>query len=138
MLITSVDNKKIKRYVSLKNAKDRKKEGLFLVEGMHMCYEANKSGLLVDILVLENSSISFDYASEITYVNENVMKKVSSLTNPTTVIGICKILDNNEINGNHILILDNVADPGNIGTIIRTAESFCCKGIFVSKNSVVL
>ena len=119
MLITSLDNKKIKKYVSLKTSKGRKEEGLFLVEGAHMCYEANKNNLLVDLIVLENTEISFSYPGEITYVTENVLKKVSNLSNPTNVIGVCKIIDNKEIIGNHILILDDVSDPGNIGTIIR-------------------
>lgn len=136
MLITSVDNKKIKKYVSLKNTRDRRKEGLFLVEGMHMCYEANKSGLLVDLLVLENSEISFTYSGEVTYVTENVMKKVSNLSSPTTVIGICKTQDNSEIIGDHLLILDDVSDPGNIGTIIRSANAFNIDTIILSKNSV--
>lgn len=136
MLITSVDNKKIKRYVSLKNAKDRKKEGLFLVEGMHMCYEANKCGLLVDLIMLENNEISFSYPGEITYVTENVMKKVSSLLTPTPVIGICKMLDNKEIVGDHILVLDDIQDPGNIGTIIRSSKAFNVDTIILSTNSV--
>ena len=136
MLITSVDNKKIKRYVSLKNSKNRKSEGLFLVEGMHMCYEAFKNNLLVDILVLENTSLSFNYQNEITYVTENVLKKVSNLSSPTTVIGICKIIDNSEIFGDHLLILDDVSDPGNIGTIIRSANAFNIDTIILSKNSV--
>ena len=135
MLITSVDNKKIKRYVSLKTSKARKEEGLFLVEGMHMCYEANKHGLLVDLLVLENSEISFNYAGEITYVQENVLKKVSSLVNPTNVIGVCKTFDNKEIIGNHILILDDIQDPGNIGTIIRSSKAFNIDTIILSNNS---
>ena len=136
MLITSVDNKKIKRYVSLKNAKDRKKEGLFLVEGMHMCYEANKKGLLTDLIVLENNELSFTYPGEITYVTANVMKKVSSLLNPTNVIGVCKINSSNEIIGDRLLILDDVQDPGNIGTIIRSANAFNVDTIILSTNSV--
>lgn len=136
MLITSVDNKKIKRYVSLKNTRNRKKEGLFLVEGMHMCYEANKQGLLADLLVLENTEISFNYPGEITYVTLNVMKKVSSLLNPTNVIGVCRINDNNEIYGKHILLLDDIQDPGNIGTIIRSANAFNVDTIILSNNSV--
>lgn len=136
MLITSVDNKKIKKYVSLKNSKSRKEEGLFLVEGMHMCYEANKHNLLVDLLVLENTDISFSYDGEITYVTNNVLKKVSNLSNPTTVIGVCKILNNNEIIGNHILLLDDVQDPGNIGTIIRSSKAFNIDTIILSTNSV--
>lgn len=136
MLITSVDNKKIKRYVSLKTSKGRKEEGLFIVEGMHMCYEANKNGLLVDLLVLEKTDISFNYPGEITYVTSNVLKKVSNLSNPTGIIGICKIVDNHEIIGNHILILDDVQDPGNIGTIIRSSNAFNIDTIILSTNSV--
>ena len=136
MLITSVDNKKIKKYVSLKNSKSRREEGLFLVEGMHMCYEANKNNLLVDLLVLENTDISFSYPSEITYVTSNVLKKVSSLTNPTTVIGVCRINKENNIIGDHILLLDDVQDPGNIGTIIRSSKAFNIDTIILSTNSV--
>ena len=136
MLITSVDNKKIKKYVSLKLSKGRKEEGLFIVEGMHMCYEANKNNLLVDLIVLENTEITFNYASEITYVTENVMKKISNLSNPTTVIGICKINDSSDIIGNHILVLDDIQDPGNIGTIIRSANAFNVDTIILSTNSV--
>ena len=136
MLITSVDNKKIKKYVSLKNSKSRKEEGLFLVEGMHMCYEANKNSLLVDLLVLENTDISFSYDGEITYVTNNVLKKVSNLSNPTTVIGVCKINKTNEIIGNHILLLDDIQDPGNIGTIIRSSKAFNIDTIILSTNSV--
>ena len=136
MLITSLDNKKIKKYVSLKTSKGRKEEGLFLVEGAHMCYEANKNNLLVDLIMLEDTNISFNYPGEITYVTENVLKKISSLTNPTNVIGVCKIIDNKEIIGNHILVLDDVQDPGNIGTIIRSSKAFNVDTIILSTNSV--
>ena len=136
MVITSVDNSKIKKYASLKNSKERKLEGLFLVEGMHMCYEANKKGLLVDLLVLQDSEISFDYAKEITYVSFNVLKKLSSLTNPINVIGVCRKNDNNEIIGNRLLLLDDISDPGNVGTIIRSATAFNIDTIILSNNSV--
>ena len=136
MLITSVDNKKIKKYVSLKNSKNRKEEGLFIVEGLHMCYEANKSGLLVDLIMLDNTNISFNYTGEITYVTENVLKKVSNLVNPTGIIGVCRIPDNKEIVGNRILVLDDIQDPGNIGTIIRSANAFNVDTIILSNNSV--
>ena len=136
MLITSMDNKKIKRYLSLKEVKGRKKEKLFLIEGMHMCYEAFKNDLLVDLIVLENTDISFNYGHEITYVKENIIKKLSNLSTPNNVIGICKIMDNKEIMGNHLLILDDVSDPGNIGTIIRSSKAFNVDTIILSTNSV--
>ena len=52
------------------------------------------------------------------------------------VMALCNMMDDNKIEGEKILMLDEIQDPGNLGTIIRTAESFGCKGIFVSKNSV--
>lgn len=136
MLITSVDNNKIKKYALLKNSKERKNEGMFLVEGMHLCMEAYKNGILLDVLLKEGDSLEFNYNKEITYVKENVLKKLSNLSSPSNIIGICKIVKNNEIKGNHILILDDIQDPGNIGTIIRSSKAFNIDTIILSTNSV--
>ena len=136
MLITSLDNKKIKKYASLKNSKERKEEGMFLVEGMHLCMEAYKAGILLDILLLEKEELEFSCNIEITYVTSNILKKLSALTNPSKVIGVCKINENKEIRGNHLLILDNIGDPGNIGTIIRSSNAFNVDTIILSTNSV--
>ncbi len=136
MLITSLENKKIKKYASLKNNKIRKKEGLFLVEGMHLLKEAYDSGILVDILLLDGEELSFSYPGEITYVTGDILKKISNLTNYSSVIGVCKIKKNSEIMGNHLLILDDVGDPGNVGTIIRSSKAFDVDTIIFSTNSV--
>lgn len=136
MVITSLDNKKIKKYYSLKTAKGRKEEGLFLVEGMHLCEEAYKVGALIDLLLLDGESLSFTPNFEITYVTLDILKKISSLINPTTVIGICKIPNHQEIIGNRILLLDDIQDPGNIGTIIRSSKAFDVDTIILSNNSV--
>ena len=136
MLITSLNNKKIKRYVSLKTVKERKKEGMFLVEGMHLCMEAYKRGILLDILLKEGEELEFSCDLDITYVKKNILKKVSSLTNPPIVIGICKIKYNNKIIGNHLLLLDDISDPGNLGTIIRSSSAFNIDTIILSTNSV--
>lgn len=136
MLITSVLNSKIKKYVTLKNRKNRYQEKLFLVEGMHLCMEANKCGILEDVLLLKDNELEFSYNKEINYVTENVMRKLSSLTNVPNVIGICKLLDNEKITGNKILLLDDISDPGNLGTIIRSAKAFNVDTIVLSPNSV--
>ena len=136
MLITSVSNSKIKKYVSLKIRKNRNSEKLFLVEGMHLCMEASRCGLLEDVLLLKDSELEFSYNKEITYVTSNVMKKVSSLTNIPNIIGVCKLLNNNEIKGDKLLLLDNISDPGNLGTIIRSSCAFNIDTIILSKNSV--
>ncbi len=136
MLITSLDNKKIKRYLTLKNSKGRKEEGLFLVEGMHLCHEAYKAGILMDLLLLDGEQLEFNINIDITYVSENILKKLSNLVNPTNVIGVCKIKEKKEIIGNHLLILDDIQDPGNIGTIIRSSKAFNVDTIILSTNSV--
>lgn len=136
MIITSLDNKKIKKYILLKNSRERKKEGLFLVEGMHLCIEANKYDLLEDILLLEGSELPFEYNKEITYVTESILKKVSTLTNPSNIIGVCKIKNNKNIIGNRLLLLDDIQDPGNLGTIIRSSNAFNIDTIILSNNSV--
>ena len=136
MLITSVSNDKIKKYTLLKNSKERKNEGMFLVEGMHLCMEAYKNGILLDILLKDGDSLEFDYNKEITYVTENVLKKLSNLSNTSNIIGVCKMMNNKEIKGNHILILDNLQDPGNLGTIIRSSNAFNIDTIILSNNSV--
>ena len=136
MLITSLDNKKIKRYTGLKISKIRNEEKLFLVEGMHLCEEAYKSGILVDLLLLDGDMLTFQPNFEITYVTKDILKKVSSLTNPSNVIGICQMMNKKEIEGNHILMLDDIQDPGNIGTIIRSSKAFNVDTIILSTNSV--
>lgn len=136
MLITSLENKKIKKYNELKNVKNRYQEKMFLVEGMHLCIEAYKNNLLVDILLLDGEELEFSYDKEITYVTENILKKLSSLTTYSKVIGVCKMISNEKIDGNHILLLDNISDPGNIGTIIRSSKAFNVDTIILSPNSV--
>lgn len=138
MVINSLENKKIKKYTSLKTNKGRQEHNLFLVEGMHLVEEAYKHNLLVDILLLEDDSLSFEPNFEITYVTESILKKVSNLTNYSNVIGICKKFDNNKIFGDKILILDNIQDPGNLGTIIRSACAFNIDTIVLSNDTVDL
>ncbi|MBQ8472482.1 MAG: RNA methyltransferase [Bacilli bacterium] len=136
MLITSLDNKKIKKYLKLKNKKYRDSEKLFLIEGTHLIEEAIKNNLLVDLLVLEGEN--FNYSYEITYVSSNIMKKLSNMESIPSVIGVVKFLEPKEITGNKVLILDDIQDPGNLGTIIRSSLAFNVSDIILSINSVDL
>lgn len=133
MLITSLDNKKIKLISSLSNNKTRDNLGLFIVEGMHLVKEAYLHNRLSEILLLENHELEFDCDIETNFVTEKVMKKITNLNN-STVVGICKIDNSNEIKGNHILLLDDLQDPGNIGTIIRSSLAFNVDTIVMSPN----
>ena len=136
MLITSLDNQKIKKYLKLKIKKFRDEEKLFLIEGEHLVEEALKSDLLVDLLVLDGNIK--DYHFPITYVGSKVMKKLSNMDSVPSVIGVCKFLEEKEITGNRVLLLDDIQDPGNLGTIIRSSLAFFVFDIILNLNSVDL
>lgn len=135
MLITSLDNNKVKEISKLYESKYRKEFNKFIVEGYHLVEEANKAGLLDEILILENKEINIDVNS--TYVSYGVMKKLTNLESVPDVIGICNIKESS-ISGNHILILDGIQDPGNLGTIIRSAVAFNIDTIILSNDTVDL
>ena len=136
MLITSLENNKIKKYIKLKQKKYREIDKLFLVEGEHLTEEAYKSNLLFDLLVLDgyNPNIDFPY----TNVTSLIMKKLSNMESIPMVIGVVKIRDSKELFGSHVLLLDDVQDPGNLGTIIRSCVAFNVTDIVLSLNTVDL
>ena len=135
MLYTSIDNKKIKDIKKLNTKKYRDKEGLFLVEGEHLVLEAYKTGCLVELLLEEETVLPLDI--ETNYISNNVLNYISELDTPQKVIGICKKKNENEL-GNRILVLDDIQDPGNLGTIIRSCVAFNIDSIILSDNSVDL
>ena len=135
MTIDSVDNKKIKNIRKLNQKKYRDETNEFLVEGIHLVKEAYKEGLLKEVVLEENEEI--DFKVDTTYVTYNVIKSISSLDTPYKIIGVCKKKEEKEINGN-VLILDGLQDPGNLGTIIRSAVAFNVDTIILSKDTVDL
>ena len=135
MLITSINNQTIKELDKLKQKKYRDLKQKFLIEGEHLVEEAEKSGVLEKIILLENS----EYPSKLEkiYVSKNVMKKLSSLDTPPNIIGVCKMLSRKEL-GKKVLLLDDIQDPGNLGTIIRSSVAFNVDSIVMSLNTVDL
>ncbi|MBQ8891940.1 MAG: RNA methyltransferase [Bacilli bacterium] len=136
MLITSLDNNKIKKYIKLKDKKYRDIDKLFLVEGEHLVFEALKSNRLVDLLVIEDYDFKIDFPY--TFVTLNIMKKLSNMESTPKVIGVVKMNDSNSIIGNRVVMLDDVRDPGNLGTIIRSSVAFNVTDIVLSRESVDL
>lgn len=134
MLYSSVDNKKIKDIKKLNTKKYRDKTNLFLVEGEHLVLEAYKTGYLKE-LILETDKL-FPLDIETNYVTNNVLNYITSLDTPQDVLGICKKKEKNEILGERILILDGIQDPGNLGTIIRSAVAFNVDTIVLSNDTV--
>lgn len=136
MVITSVNNEYIKKLCKLKEKKYRDIENKFLVEGYHLVMEAYNAKLLNHIILLEGEKVPI-YDIDITYVSIDVMKKLSDVVSGSHVIGIVKKKEDKKI-GNRILILDDIQDPGNLGTMIRSARAFSFDTIVLGKNSVDL
>lgn len=133
MTITSLNNPTIKEISKLKNKKYRDLTNTYLVEGDHLVEEAYKNNLLIKIILLEDTICNYDI--EKIYVTKEVMKKLTELDTPNKIIGIVKKNTPLPI-GNKILILDNIQDPGNLGTIIRSSVAFDIDTIVLSPNTV--
>jgi TrmH family RNA methyltransferase len=133
MLISSLDNQKIKDIKKLQTKKYREKTNLFLVEGEHLVLEAYKAGCL-ETLILKDG---FEYNLDVNTISvtENVLIYISELDTPQPMMGVCHKKEISNAKGN-IIILDNVQDPGNLGTIIRSAVAFNFDTIVLSNDSV--
>lgn len=133
MLITSLTNNKIKEVSKLKEKKYRNITNTFLIEGINLVLEAEKKGLLKEVFALEDSNITTN--TNITYVTKEVMKKISTTDSIPTVVGVSYKKKEEEV-GSRILILDNIQDPGNLGTIIRSSKAFNINTIVLSTKTV--
>jgi len=133
-LITSLENKKIKEIGKLRDKKYRDKTNLFLVETENLIQEAYKNNQLLEVYKLEEKELNID----IPYIDvtPQVMKKIKGI-NTSSMIGICKKKPKEEI-GNRILLLDGIGDPGNLGTILRSAVAFNINTIILSNDTVDL
>lgn len=135
MLYSSIENKKIKDIKKLYTKKYRDLNNKFIVEGEHLVIEAFKNNLLEELILEENVNLNLNIRTS--YVTENVLKYISELDNPSKIIGICRKKEEEKI-GNKILVLDDIQDPGNLGTIIRSAVAFNIDTIILSKRTVDL
>ena len=129
---------------SLSAKKMRKKYGIFLAEG-EKCVSDMLGGFKLEYLVVSPEWITENSEKEIVRKNEvfvasgNIIKKISSLSTPSDIMGVFRLPETQlpELDSNKLyLLLDGVQDPGNLGTIIRTADWFGIDTIFASSTTV--
>ena len=135
---------KIELVKSLKAKKERSKHGLFIVEGWKSICDLLKSSFEIEeifLLETEKSKIHQFYPQQkVILVSEIEMKKCSFLTQPPAVLAIVRIptrqIQWHDFGEKLTLVLDGVQDPGNLGTIIRTAHWFNIETIICSTDTV--
>lgn len=145
--IQSKDNKTIKHIISLQQRKYRQKFGEYTVEGIRAVTDIGNKGYLRSILIRESKRSELEplvqkgfTVSSIYVVQDPIFDKIEHSVNGQGILGIAKKC----INDLHSFIvedglyvaLDGVQDPGNLGTIIRTAVAADVKGIFLLKGTV--
>ena len=130
MIITSKSNPTIKNIVKLNDKKYRRETGSYLVEGTKPVNECIAAGGMVEMIVCtEKLSESYDNP---VVVSEDVFGAISSEKTPQGVIAVVKIPQNNlKSPENSCILLDRLQDPGNLGTIIRTANAAGYKEIYL-------
>lgn len=144
--ITSTSNETIKYFISLNDKKTRMNAKRFIVEGYHLVNEASKTNLLEAIISTDEKELKKINNVRRYLVNDAIINKIATTKNPQNILGIVKMLDHNitnlvpiiKENKTKLIMLDDVNDPGNLGTIIRTAAGLGYDGIIMSPNTVDL
>lgn len=143
--ITSRDNAKVKRLASLHKRENARREGLVFLEGERLCTDALGSGIIPSEVVITEKNIPWaeKYAggAEITLLSDDCFKKIAATVNPQGIACIVEqpVLEK-EIpfrgDGNDIFaVLEDIQDPGNLGTIIRTSDAFDFTAVIMSPST---
>lgn len=136
MVISSLENDRVKYYTKLSKKKFRDSEGKYLVEGEHLVSEAIKAGVVLEVIVLEGYEC--DFSDEVIYVTREVLCKISNMDTPPVVMAVCSKKETTEVVGERVVLLDEIQDPGNLGTIIRSSLAFGVETIVLTEGSVDL
>lgn len=147
MVITSKENDTIKYLKKLKDKKYRDQENAYIIEGIKLIKEAIQENIKIKLIIIcdgcayqntIDSELKYEIAKyECICVSEKIFLNLTTVVNPQGILAVVEKSNNlNSINyeDNLFLILDDLQDPGNMGTILRTADSINLKQIIVSKD----
>lgn len=141
-MITSTSNPKIKQVALLRDkARARREEGAYVVEGLRMFREI-PAGDVREVYVTQdfynkNESLCSTY-KDLQVVSDKVFEKIADTVTPQGVVAVVSMKETSledVLKGDFLLFLENIQDPGNLGTLFRTAEGAGVKGIIISKGS---
>jgi TrmH family RNA methyltransferase len=139
--IESVKNQKVKQWRKLHTRKEREATGTFMIEGLHLVEEALKTKEMIkDLIVCEDTTLPTHWNIDqlnVILVTKEVMKAISDTEAPQGVAAICEFQKQHGADSwEKVLFVDGVQDPGNLGTIIRTADAAGIDGIILGEGTV--
>ena len=147
-VISSKDNELVKHIKKLKDKKYRDESNEYIVEGVKLIEEAvNENAKIKKIIVCEDTTRTYEIPTKVmleiakyecVYVTDKIFSSITQVTNPQGIMAIIeKNAGNEEIDYTQdiIVVLDDVQDPGNLGTILRTVDSIGLNQIIVSKGT---
>lgn len=127
--ITSLKNPKVTAWKALKDRKGRRESGCFLVEGRKMVEEALASAFDVEtVLVQEGMELPDGLTMPVYELPAHVLAAVCDTKTPQGIAAVVRMKEQSAL-GKHIVVLDGVQDPGNVGTILRTLDAFEADGL---------
>ena len=135
MIIESRANERVKEARKLLLRKERKESGLHLIEGDKLVREAVSSGAVIVSCFVEDGFAFTPPENAITYdVTRAVLESLCESQTPQGVVAVVRtpeLAPPEEFPAGLIVVLDGVQDPGNVGTVIRTADAFGCDGVIL-------
>lgn len=139
--IDSQQNARVKQWKKLHTKKERDKTGLFIVEGFHLVEEALKSkGTVRELIIQEQVDVPshWDISDmEVYIVSDSVIQTISETETPQGIVAICEKTEAAiRFEKGKYLLLDGIQDPGNLGTIIRTADAAGLDAIILGEGTV--
>lgn len=147
-VISSKDNELIKHIKKLKDKKYRDENNEYIIEGVKLIEEAVKEKAKIKkVIICEDTTRTYEIPRQVmleiakydcAYVTDKIFNTITQVTNPQGIMAIIeKSVENKEIDYKQdiIVVLDDVQDPGNLGTILRTVDSIGLNQIIVSKET---
>ncbi len=138
--IQSDKNPQVKQWKKLLTRKERDKSGTFLVEGFHLVEEALKRKEDVEEIILSEKTEmppNWDYgAIPVTVVTDEISRQLADTETTQGIFAVCSQPKQSLTSGKTYLLIDSVQDPGNLGTMIRTADAAGIDAVIVGKGSV--
>jgi RNA methyltransferase, TrmH family len=141
--ITSTRNPRVRELAALSRTKVRRERGQHLVEGPHAVAEALRAGLVLEVFAApgtleQHPELAVPAEVPVTEVATHVVERITDATTPQGVVALASSRETplSEVVGDGLLVvLDAVSDPGNLGTVVRTADAVGATGVVVSAGS---